>query len=425
MDLVSAAEKLTKRKDADQVECYIVESESINLNSVGKNIEKRNINYDAGVAIRVIKDKRMGFQYFMDPKFADTAFDNAIKLSKFYKTADYEFPNNKIIKVDGLNSKKIENMQIPEVYDILKNTIDVVYENGAEVIMSDLILEKSKSRIINSNGLDAEDKETGMYFEISSQCNGGTDSEAFAARDVFDPAPIAKKSAEYSKLMQKPIKLEKMTTDLIFNTRAIYNLLLEMFLPMTSGEMARRKLSLLQDKEGKMVLPESVTISEKMNAPGCWGSASFDGDGFAASEKTIFKNGIFNQFLYNMDIAAKAGKKSTGNAMRSGYRSPPHLSFSNIFVNAGEGFEIEKGIFVHDFMGSHTLDPITGDFSILFDVAFLMEKGEIKSSIRQAMLSSNIFEIFKKLKAIDTKTNTFMNLSTPNFLFSKVFVSGS
>ena len=50
------------------------------------------------------------------------------------------------------------------------------------------------------------------------------------------------------------------------------------------------------------------------------------------------------------------------------------------------------------FLGAHTANPISGDFSVEAMNAFKIENGEIKHPVKKAMLSGNIFKQWELLR---------------------------
>ena len=87
------------------------------------------------------------------------------------------------------------------------------------------------------------------------------------------------------------------------------------------------------------------------------------------TQKTsLIHNGELQGFLHNLYTARKSGTISTGNAVRSGYKSTPEVGVTNFYLEPGKVSpeellrEISYGFYVTEVMGLHTANPISGDF---------------------------------------------------------------
>ena len=84
----------------------------------------------------------------------------------------------------------------------------------------------------------------------------------------------------------------------------------------------------------------------------------------------MIREGVLTGFLYDLPRARKEGVVSTGNAARAGARTPPAVRPTNLILQPGVKppkelvSEMHQGLLVTQVMGTHTADPITGDFSL-------------------------------------------------------------
>ncbi len=123
-----------------------------------------------------------------------------------------------------------------------------------------------------------------------------------------------------------------------------------------------------------------------------------------SQRNVLAKEGLLQGFLYDSYTAGKAGTASTGNAVRSGYSDVPRVGVRNLIVSSKEAFDLPKetrGILVNSFIGAHTANPISGDFSVEAKNAFYVS-GEAAKPIGSMMLAGNIFHL---LKDIDVGTD--------------------
>ena len=79
-----------------------------------------------------------------------------------------------------------------------------------------------------------------------------------------------------------------------------------------------------------------------------------------------------------------------------GYSSLPYISPSNFIIEPVDKLEnFDNYVYVNGVIGSHTSNPITGDFAVEIQNAFMVKNGE-EIPIKKGLLSGNIFECLKE-----------------------------
>ena len=127
---------------------------------------------------------------------------------------------------------------------------------------------------------------------------------------------------------------------------------------------------------------------------------AFDGEGVASRRNNVIENGVLKGFLYDSYTAGKDGRMSTGNAVRLGYSDVPRLGLRNLIVSSEHAFDLEaetKGMLVNGFIGAHTANPISGDFSVEARNSFFVAPNEEPRPISSMMLAGNIFDLLKDM----------------------------
>jgi PmbA protein len=73
-------------------------------------------------------------------------------------------------------------------------------------------------------------------------------------------------------------------------------------------------------------------------------------------------------------------------------------------------------------MGLHTANPISGDFSIGISGLWI-ENGETAYPIKEAVISGNILELFKKIEGIGNDLKFYGNVGSPSLLIGDMDIS--
>ena len=87
---------------------------------------------------------------------------------------------------------------------------------------------------------------------------------------------------------------------------------------------------------GEELASAAFVLYDDGRDPGGSTSAPFDGEGVPRRRTALIEGGRLRAFLYDTYTANRGGAASTGSASRSGYRSLPSVSASNLIVAPGE-----------------------------------------------------------------------------------------
>jgi PmbA protein len=114
-------------------------------------------------------------------------------------------------------------------------------------------------------------------------------------------------------------------------------------------------------------------------------------------------------FLYDLQTAALAGKKSTGNGSRSrgGLPTPAPSAFT--IAPGDTTFEemvrdIKEGLVIEELMGASQGNILGGDFSGNVLLGYKVENGEIAGRVKDTMVSGNIYQVLKDIAAIGSES---------------------
>lgn len=429
------ADKCVKevKKLSDKWEIYIGNSETIEVESKKDVLSFAKEEIENGVGIRIIKDDKIGFAYTSDldkiPQTAQKALDNA-KLNKVDK--NYEFSTvEKVPDVKGTYDKKYDDLSLDTCCVFLENIIDRSKKNDCDITSTGFSASKGEELILNSNGVSIHDKGTGFSGGLS--VNIEKDGQFATAYDYTASRHL---DLEYEKLTDDVCKLahdslnpkpiETKDCDVVLDYYAASGLL-STFIQGFNSENVLRGRSILHDKIDTEITNPNLTIIDNPLLEGAMGTSKADGEGTASKKTVLVENGILKSFLYDIYTANKAGEETTSNGYRGSYLTTPDVSPSNLEFNFKTNIgldEIDSGIITTSVLGAHTANPISGDFSVEANNAFIIENGEITDSIKKAMLSGNIYELMGSCEGIKSEIRQKGSFIIPKILVHDLKVIG-
>ena len=185
------------------------------------------------------------------------------------------------------------------------------------------------------------------------------------------------------------------------------------------GAAQYRRASFLLDALGEAILPDLVTVTEDPLRRGALGSASFDDDGVATSNKVIIEQGRLNTYLLSAYAARRLGRTPTGNAGGVHNLLVSHGARTLADIIAG----FDRALLVTDLMGMG-VNGVTGDYSRGAS-GFLIENGEIAHAVEEITVAGNLKNMLKDIREIGADVETRGTVHIGSVVIGEMAVAGS
>ena len=186
--------------------------------------------------------------------------------------------------------------------------------------------------------------------------------------------------------------------------------------------------SRLVGKEGQKIASSILSLWNDPFGENFCHKTYFDSEGSLTRRVEVIKDGVFNEALYNLETAAKAGRKSTGNGSRD-FGSKMSTAFWNILVPKGELSTADllklfpKCLLVVRLEGGSGCSSVSGELSIGAH-GFWCENGVIQHPVDGVTLSGNYFDIIQNVVGIGNEYyNPFSGIKVPALAISELAVS--
>jgi len=163
-----------------------------------------------------------------------------------------------------------------------------------------------------------------------------------------------------------------------------------------TGTAIYDKVSPWYDKLGQELLDPRFSLVDDGTLERAVASLPFDKEGTPTKRNVLVQNGRIQDMLMDRKIAAKLGKKSSGNATTSGIN--PHC----LIMDAGtKSFDelvksIDHGLLIDGSMGAWSGNPYAGLVSGTIVMGLKIEKGKIVGRVKDCMYTVNAFEHLSK-----------------------------
>ncbi|NQT29232.1 MAG: TldD/PmbA family protein [Candidatus Saganbacteria bacterium] len=439
------------KKDLDQAEVYISSSKTLKITVLDQKVESINEIKEQGVGIRVIKDEKLGFAYTSDfnPDTLSDTIKLAIANAKSTNADKYNgFPTKETQRHSDTATSQHSNI---ELYDkkitqtSIEDKIKLALKMEAAAYKADKRVKKTEKisysdseisiSIANSNGIEGHYRSNycGGFCDVIAKHNGEMNSGFgfdFVKRlDDLKPQAVGAEAARRASQLLGAKSITSQKIPLVLDPYIGTQILEVLAAPLSSDAVQKGK-SLFAKKLGLIVAAKLLTIIDNGKLKNGIESVPFDSEGVPTQETKLIEQGKLETFLYDTYTANKGDKKSTGNAVRASFATTPLVGVTNFYIQKNKHHpadmikSIKKGLYVTRVMGMHTVNPISGDFSI-GAAGIMIEKGAKTYPVRGITIAGNIIDMLEKIQEVGSDLRFIANIGAPTLLISGISVSGS
>lgn len=392
---------------AEEAEVFGICGRSVDVDLRKSEIELASESIHCGLGLRAVVRGAVGFSSTSDMKRLDAVAKSAVRSARA-RGKDESWLSlpvpNEVVHPENVFDPRLAKIGPEECLDLaagmLQGCLDV---KGAEPVSGGVACISGIEFVVNSHGIELQEQETSMQASMDAIAreNGVATGSEFHNSRTFcgDLQAVGRMAAEMARASLGGMAAESGTFDVILKPLAFTELLDHAFVPSLYADNVQKGRSMLSGKVGEEVFSKNLSIVDDGLLSGGIGSSAFDGEGVPSQRNVLAKEGILQGFLYDSYTAGKAKTASTGNAVRSGYSEVPRVGIRNLVISSKEAFglaEEARGILVNSFIGAHTANPISGDFSVEAKNAFYVS-GEEAKPIGSMMLAGNIFQLLKEI----------------------------
>ncbi|MFN4013421.1 MAG: TldD/PmbA family protein [Aquificaceae bacterium] len=422
-----------------EYEVYLERRGKTVIESSDERLENLIRSQEVGIGIRVFKDKSMGFAYTTDLGESSikecvrvamqvcqlTPKDEGFALGSCQNMGSLQTYYDK----EGVNTPLEDKIAL--VIDLEKRAkaLDGRVKGVRKVSIKELDLEVFS---FNSCGLSYNYRGTWYTSMMAVLAEEGGDqsiSYHFVGARSLHELPLQSMVEEAvfkatATLKPSPFETKKMPVVLYRDASAM---ILEAFSSIFLGDSLVKDKTFLKGKEGEKVFSKKLTIVDDGTLKGGFMSLPVDAEGHTMQRKLVVEDGIFKGFLHSTYTAIKSGNIPTGNSVRDSFRSLPTSGITNLYIQPGkvslEDMLQGEVFLITDLMGLHTVDPVSGDFS-LGASGIIYEGGRKKKSVRGVVIGGNIKELWGSVVEVGSDLKFYGNVGSPSLYVESITVGG-
>jgi PmbA protein len=266
--------------------------------------------------------------------------------------------------------------------------------------------------VVNTGGLRRSYSYSRVYasIELNAQERGELQSgwyADFAIRHAaLDPVQVGREAARRAVQKLGAVRPPTRRANLVLDPLVSASLM-EAMSPAFHADNALKGKSLMGSRMNQQIGSPKVTLLDDGRLPGADRSAPYDAEGVATRCTMLVEGGVLKGFLHNSYTSLRMGAAPTGNGYRTSFKTPPRIAPSTLYLqptgitretlmaDAGDGY------YITEVMGLHTIDTISGDFS-LGASGMTMRGGRLESPIDRVAIAGNILDLFRSIAGVAT-----------------------
>lgn len=257
---------------------------------------------------------------------------------------------------------------------------------------------QSECLLVTSGGVCHHSRETGWGLGAHVQRTQGTDM-LFSGywrgwkdlNEFWDPGWISDRIVDDLRHGERIVEAPTGRTTVFLPPDAVSMFLMPLVMGVNGRNVAKGE-SPLRGRIGEQVLDPAITLVDNPHVDFSNGATEMDADGVPTRVNILFRQGVLEQFLYDLDTAAMAGVEPTGNDGCSPYfleLAPGAQSSDDLLAG------IEDGLYVKSVIGFGQSNMMNGDVAGNVALGFRVRNGQIVGRVKNTMIAGNLYELLK------------------------------
>lgn len=395
------------KRSADEAEVFSTLRRETQAYFEANRLKQVQTRESEGVALRLIKDGRLGFSASTKPG-REEILARALEVVPFGEEAKFHFPELGSYPAVETYDAEVEKIPEEKLAELGQELIDRLREHEPELVCEGAVTKATlKVRILNSRGGEACYHKSFFSLSLEGVLVRGTDMLFVGDREsscspILDPGGLLQTTLKQLEWARRVVPAPAGRVPVIFTPHGVASALITPLALAFSGKMVLRQASPLSGKMGKQVFDPQFSLWDDSTLPFRPASRSFDDEGVPSRRIPLVEGGVVQNFLYDLQTAALAGTESTGSASRT-LSSLPSPSTTALIISEGKTDlkemlkDIKQGLVVESLIGAEQGNVLGGEFSGNVLLGYRVENGEIIGRVKDTMVSGNIYEALKEV----------------------------
>jgi PmbA protein len=424
------------RRKAEQAEVFSASARATTVQFEANELKQVQSRESSSIALRIFREGKIGFAIASGGGGWEALVDMAVETSQFGGPANFQFPFSHDYSKARVFDPEVEKIAMERIVEIGKELIARVKGHTPD-ILCDVQITKGTSFVSLMNSQGGEGGYDKSFFSLGlegilvrdTDILWVEDSESSCRSDLVRADELADRVIWQLEMAKKKAAVPTKLLPIIFTPHGVASALLSPLVLAFNGKAVFEGASPLRDKLGEQVFDKKLSLWDDATVAYGVGSYPFDDEGVPSQRLPLVANGVVTSFLYDLQTAALAGTRSTGNGRRAG-GGFPSPAISSLVLEKGEvSFQamvkdMKEGLIVEEVIGAEQGNILGGDFGGNVLLGYKVENGEIVGRVKDTMIAGNVYQVLRELPGIGQEARWVGGtLQTPPLYCSGVSVT--
>ncbi len=459
-EIMDQALSVLRKKSIDGYEIYFNQSSHFDVESKDGKIETLQTDQYVGMAFRILNHQRIGFSHTTLSNPSPSAPENFSgeldrMIEDAIRSAEATSPDPCFDLAPALSASPPELPIFDETLEGISEKVKIQkakdLEASAKAVDPARIKKVrkasyqevlSRTTLVNSNGLRYSYKQSLASASVTAVAEALGESEVawdFDASHFFGDLDVEKIGRSAGRKALERLGGKRISTGVypvLLRNHVASEFLSLLAHSFFADQVLKGKSPLKGKRGGRFFSPLLTIVDDGLYSKGI-STAPIDGEGMPSQRTALVTQGEVNHFLCDRYwanrenlISPMSRAASTGNSRRHGIKSPPGVGISNFFIEPGNLVlpkfleDFLHGIVVEEVMGLHTVDPISGDFSLGCSGDWI-DRGQRVHPVKSIAVAGNLFELFRGVIGVGDDLRFFGAVGAPSLLIKELLISGN
>jgi PmbA protein len=443
--LLATAERVAGRAEpGEQLEAFVARSSYTSVRAHAQQIESFTSASSAGVGVRVVRDHRQGFAWAgsLDPDVISDALAEARDNARFAEPDEWVG----LAEPDGVAPVPFDAFDDAVAALSADRKIELALELERMVLAGDPRISgvrvagfsdsSGRFAVATSTGIAGTSRGAWCSMSVLALAADGDETYTGAGSTVgFSPVALDLDEAAADAVVRatrlfgaRPSTSRRLSV--LFEPRVAATLVGLLGSSLT-GDRVLKGRSPFAERVGERIATGALTLIDDPTDHRSFAADMFDGEGLACRRNELVVDGVLQGFLYDSATGRRAGRPSTGSAVR-GVSSTPGVGCQALAVLAGSGsFDellagIDDGVYVQSMTGLHSgVNLVSGDISVGIE-GLIIRNGELAEPVREVTIASSLQRMLLDTSGVGADVEWLPGgTACPTLVVDEVALSGS
>jgi len=402
------------KKVAEEAEVFMVSSRETPVQFEANRLKHVQHKQSTSVALRIVRQGRIGYAVTTELSDSQSLVNNAVEVAQFGTPARFEFPSPDSYPAVEVFDPNVEPVTTEEMINLGEELINMVRGHTPDIVCEAGVTKDVISvHIINSRGGQVSYRKSIFSLGIEGNLIQNTDmlfvgeSES-SCHPLRQPKAVAEVVLQQLELAKNRASAPSRSLPVIFTPHGVASALISPLMAAFNGKTVLEGASPIGSRLGQLVFDEKLWLWDDPTIAYCPRSRPCDDEGVLSQRTPLIEQGTVTSFFYDLQTAALAHTRSTGNGSRGGGRLPSPSPSAFIIAPGNTTFDdmvndIKEGLVIEQLMGAEQGNILGGDFSGNVLLGYKVENGKIVGRVKDTMVSGNVYQVLKEITAIGSE----------------------